>query len=75
MLRDSSCANAASTVNRSSDSMRSVWMRSFSNRSVTPSAVSWRTSPRQSDVLRENREMDFVTMRSILPARQSAMRR
>ena len=61
-----------SSESMNSDSIVPVSMFSFSNRIVTPSAVRPLTIAMQSDVFRENRLIDFVRIRLIFPALQSA---
>ena len=72
---DSSSAKDENSVNKNSDSIVPVLIPSFSNRMFTPRAVKVLTISRQSVVLRANREMDFVRIKSTRPALQSEMRR
>ena len=72
---DSSWAREAETLTISSEVSVPVSIFSFSNLTVTPSEESSRRMARQSRVFRANREMDLTTILSILPFRQSAIRR
>ena len=58
-------------VTKSSPLESSVWMFSFSKNTSTPFALSSRSVTKVSTVFRAKRLMDFVTMRSIFPARAS----
>ena len=73
MLLDSSCARELIIVMSSSPLLSRVWIFSFSKNTPIPFSFSLRTVVRVSTVFRAKRETDFVIMRSIFPAKASAI--